>query len=545
MLGPVIETISTDTSSIVIRSEAARRRTFAIISHPDAGKTTLTEKLLLYSGSLELAGSVRARKGGRQTTADWLAIEQERGITVTSTSIQFDHGGCRFNLLDTPGHQDFSEDTYRTLMAADGAVMVLDASRGIERQTLKLFKVCRMRRIPIVTFINKLDHPSREPLGLLDEIEEVLGLQAAPMNWPIGDGVAFQGVYDLEERKVLRYTRTERGERRAPEIEGDLGSAELDSALGDIAAARIGEEIELLQATGAVFDRDRFLANDQTPVFFGSALTNFGVKPFLDALVDLLPPPAARLTEAEGFLEDRTDFSGFVFKIQANMDPRHRDRMAFVRVCSGRFYKDMEVFNPRLGRKVRLTRPHQLFAQERSAAEEAFPGDIVGLINPGLFAIGDTLYDGEPVQFPPIPRFAPEWFGRLENQDTGRHKQFFKGVAQLEEEGAVQVFYPVQGGREPILAAVGELQIDVIVARLESEYGVKSSVYPLPFSAATWIEGDRTAIDSLNLRSRGSLRAEDLNGRPVALFNADWDLRLAEDAHPDVRFKRIGDIETM
>jgi peptide chain release factor 3 len=523
-----------------LAAEAARRRTFAIISHPDAGKTTLTEKLLLYAGAVDLAGAVRTRKSGRHATADWLAIERERGITVTSTVLQFDHGGCRFNLLDTPGHQDFSEDTYRTLMAADGAVMVLDAARGLERQTLKLFEVCRLRRIPIVTFINKLDQPAREPLALLDEIERTLGLHAVPMNWPVGDGVAFQGVYDLRCRRLVRFVRTEHGQRKAPVLDGDLASPELEAVLGDAACGRLREEIDLIEAVGASLDADRFRAGDQMPVFFGSALTNFGVEPFLDALVDLLPSPGARPSDHGPLAPDRAAFSGFVFKIQANMDPQHRDRMAFLRVCSGRFAKDMEVHHARLGRTIRLSRPHRLFAQERATVDEAFPGDVVGLVNPGLFAIGDTISAGGPLRFDPIPRFAPECFGRLENRSMGRHKQFHKGLAQLEEEGAIQVFFPLDRGREPVLAAVGELQLDVVVSRLQTEYGVQAVVQRLPFSCARWIDGDPAAVARMVWPSRDSLRGEDRSGRPVGLFASEWALRFAESENPEVRFRQLG-----
>jgi peptide chain release factor 3 len=523
------------TSDATIAAEAARRRTFAIISHPDAGKTTLTEKLLLYAGAVELAGSVRARANGRHSTADWLAIERERGITA----LQFDHLGCCFNLLDTPGHRDFSEDTYRTLLAADGAVMVLDAARGIQPQTLKLFEVCRRQNLPIVTFINKLDQPSREPLELLDEIERALGLTTAPLNWPVGDGLNFQGVYDLRARSLLRFTRTERGQRRAPVVAGALEDEVLGDLLGKAAWLRLREEIALLEEVGATFDPERFLAGEQTPVLFGSALTNFGVGPFLDALAELLPPPGPHMSDRGMVEPDEAAFSGFVFKIQANMDPRHRDRMAFLRVCSGQFRKDMEVSNPRLGRSVRLTRPHRLFAQERETVEEAYPGDVVGLINPGLFAIGDTLCEGAPFQYSPVPRFPPEVFGRIENRSTGRHKQFHAGLTQLEEEGAIQILFAIDGAREPILAAVGELQLDVTTARLRSEYGVDAIVDRLPYESALWVEGVQ---DRRNLvwPTRDVLRAEDRDGRLVALFASDWVRRYAEEKNPGVVFRPLG-----
>ncbi len=523
-----------------VATEAARRRTFAIISHPDAGKTTLTEKLLLYAGAVELAGSVRARANGRHSTADWLAIERERGITVTSTALQFDHRGCRFNLLDTPGHRDFSEDTYRTLLAADGAVMVLDAARGIQQQTLKLFEVCRRQRLPIVTFINKLDQPGREPLELLDEIESTLGLATAPLSWPIGDGLEFQGVYDLRERSLHRFERTERGQRRAPVVTSALDDPMWSSLLGDTAWGKLQEEVALVTEVGGVFDRERFLAGEQTPVLFGSALTNFGIGPFLDALAELLPPPGARLSDRGPVPPQDPDFSGFIFKIQANMDPRHRDRMAFLRVCSGRFHKDMDVLHPRLGRTVRLARPHRLFGQDRETVEEAFPGDVVGLVNPGLFAIGDTLCQGEPIQFSPVPRFPPECFARIENRSTGRHKQFHAGLAQLEEEGAIQVLFAIDGAREPILAAVGELQLDVTAARLRSEYGVETDVHRLPYETALWVEGAGEGGKGLVWPTREALRAEDREGRLVALFGSDWVRRYAEEKNPGVVFRAMG-----
>ncbi len=528
-----------DETTDVLTREVARRRTFAIISHPDAGKTTLTEKLLLYGGAVELAGAVRGRKHGRHATADWLAIEQERGITVTSTALQFDHLGCRFNLLDTPGHQDFSEDTYRTLLAADGAVMVLDAARGIQRQTLKLFEVCRRQRLPIVTFVNKLDQPARDPLALLDEIERELGLPCAPMNWPIGDGTAFQGVYDLRHRRVLRFERTERGQRMAPVVDGSLDDPALAGELGEAAWRRLREEAELLEAIGATLDRDRFLAGEQTPVYFGSALTNFGVGPFIDALAEYLPPPGPRPSDRGPVPPTNDDFAGFVFKIQANMDPRHRDRMAFVRVCAGRFRKDMEVFHPRLGRNVRLTRPHRLFGQERETMEEAYPGDVVGLVNPGLFAIGDTLCTGEPLRFAPVPRFAPECFGRIENRSTGRHKQFHAGLAQLEEEGAIQILFSLDGAREPILAAVGELQLDVVSARLRSEYGVEPVVSGLPYDHARLVERADQG-PPLVWPTRDALRTEDRAGRVVGLFASDWARRYAEEMNPEAEFRSLG-----
>ncbi|MGD9711253.1 MAG: peptide chain release factor 3 [Thermomicrobiales bacterium] len=522
-----------------VATEAARRRTFAIISHPDAGKTTLTEKLLLYAGAVEVAGAVRGRKNSRHARADWLSIEQERGITVTSTALQFDYAGCRFNLLDTPGHQDFSEDTYRTLMAADGAVMVIDAARGIQQQTMKLFEVCKRRRIPIVTFINKLDQPALDPLALLDEIERTLGIDTVPMTWPIGDGIEFQGVYDLPGKRLLRFDRTEGGRRRAPVIESDLLGTHIEEAIDARSLARLRDEVALIQEVNGNLDFSRFQHGEQTPVFFGSALTNFGVGLFLDALVELLPSPGPRASEERIVEPDEAAFSGFIFKIQANMDAQHRDRMAFLRVCSGRFEKDMEVHHSRLGRRIRLSRPHRLFAQERTTAEVAYAGDIVGLVNPGTFVIGDSLSAADSVRFDPIPRFPPEIFGLLENRDSSRYKQFHKGVIQLEEEGVMQVFFSVDRGRQPILAVVGDLQLDVAVARLNAEYGAESSIHRLQYTMARWIE--RTAESSAKLEwpSRDSLLVEDLAGNQVGLFASAWGLRLTETENPTYRFEEM------
>jgi peptide chain release factor 3 len=451
-----------------LAAEVARRRTFAIISHPDAGKTTLTEKLLLYGGAVEMAGAVRAGKNQRRAMSDWMTMEQERGISITASALEIEYGGFRINLLDTPGHQDFSEDTYRTLMVADSAVMVLDSGKGIEAQTEKLFHVCRLRQIPILTFINKLDHPGRDPLELLDEIERKLKIATAPMNWPIGAGPEFQGVYDLGRRQVLHFQRTERGRRRAPLTVRGVNDAVLPAVLGEAACINLREQIELISEAGTTFDRGRFLAAELTPVFFGSALNNFGVAPFLDALLDLAPAPG--VLEKDPIDPHDATFTGVVFKIQANMDLRHRDRMAFLRILSGRFEKDMLVYHPRLRREVRLARAYRIFAREREPIEEAFPGDIIGVINPGMFAIGDTVSTGEPVELTEIPRFLPERFAVLRNQDISRYKQFNRGLLQLEEEGAIQILHAERTQRrEPILAAVGELQFDVVVARLREE----------------------------------------------------------------------------
>ena len=530
----------TPTRSDTLEHEIQRRRTFAIISHPDAGKTTLTEKFLLYTGAVHLAGSVRARKHQRKATADWMAMEQERGISITSTVLQLDYQGFRLNLLDTPGHQDFSEDTYRTLMAVDSAIMVLDSAKGIEPQTKKLFEVCRLRNIPILTFINKLDHEGREPLDLLDEIEHVLNIQAAPMNWPIGSGPTFQGVFDLHARAVLRFERTDHGQRRAPVQVGALDDPALPRLIGDGAYAQLKDEIELLAGAGTAFDREQFLAGAVTPVFFGSALNNFGVEPFLHALLSLAPPPGARQSN-QGLVEP-TDrgFSGFIFKMQANMDPRHRDQMAFLRVCSGQFQKDMLVHHPRLGKQIRMSRPHRLFGGERETVEQAFPGDVVGLSNPGMLEIGDTLCAGDPVQFAAIPRFPPERFGLLFLRDVSRHKQFHKGLEQLEAEGVIQVFYAADSlRREPILAAVGDLQFDVVEARLAAEYGVKAAVERLPHTGARWLTADPAAIAKVKWPPQ-TITAHDRFNAPLVVFPSEWAMGYAIKNNPEIEFSALG-----
>jgi peptide chain release factor 3 len=515
-----------------LEREIRRRRTFAIISHPDAGKTTLTEKLLLYGGAIHVAGQVSARRRQRQATSDWMALERERGISITSTVLQFPYRDHVINLLDTPGHQDFGEDTYRTLLAVDSAVMLIDAAKGVEPQTRKLFAICRERRIPLFTFMNKLDRPSRDPLELLDELESVLGIGAYPMNWPLGSGELFRGVYDRRTHAVHLFERSAHGTTRAPlEIAG-AHDAQVRALVDEHSYDRFREGIELLEGAGAAFDRGAMLRGAVTPVFFGSALTNFGVELFLDAFVDMAPPPLAR----SGVAPSDGEFTGFVFKIQANMDPRHRDRIAFVRVCSGRFERDMTVRNGRTNKPVRLARAMRLFADERGSLEVAYAGDVVGLANPGVFAIGDALFDGEPVEFAPIPAFAPEHFAAVRSTDTSGYKSFGKGVAQLREEGAVQVFYAWGSTRtEPIFAVVGELQFEVAKYRLESEYNVKTVFTALPFSLARHVEGELESVAGAQLPSNAKL-VEDWDGRPVALFESDWSLRLAREWNPALAF---------
>lgn len=517
---------------MTIEEEVRKRRTFAIISHPDAGKTTLTEKLLLYGGAIHVAGQVSARRRQRQATSDWMALERERGISITSTVLQFPYRDHTINLLDTPGHQDFGEDTYRTLLAADSAVMLIDAAKGVEPQTKKLFAICRERGIPLFTFMNKLDRPSLDPLALLDELESVLGIGAFAMNWPLGNGPEFKGVYDRRTRTVRCFERAAHGATRAAVSVTDARDPQLRAMISEASYEQFREGIELLDGAGERFDRAAMLNGKSTPVFFGSAVTNFGVQLFLDAFIEMAPPPSARagVDPADGA------FTGFVFKIQANMDPRHRDRVAFVRVCSGEFARDMTVRNARTGATLRLSRAMRLFADDRESLETAYAGDVVGLANPGAFAIGDTLYEGTPVRFPAIPAFAPEYFASVRAADVSGYKSFGKGVSQLREEGAVQVFYPYGLPRtEPILGAVGELQFEVAKYRLESEYNVETRFERMSYGLALHVDGDREAIARAQLPSNAKL-VEDWNGRPAALFESEWSVRLAREWNPQLVF---------
>lgn len=511
-----------------IEREVARRRTFAIISHPDAGKTTLTEKLLLYAGAIELAGAVRARAGRRSATSDWMEMEQQRGISITSAALEFELQGKRLSIIDTPGHNDFSEDTYRALIAADGVVMVIDAANGVEPQTRKLFEVCRRHRLPILTFVNKFDRPAKDPLELIDDIESTLGIAAAPANWPIGDAQRFRGVYDLRTSTLLRYEREAQGQYRAPVDVSSIDDPGAREIIGDDLYAQFRESLQVIREAGTPFDLEEYRAGLQTPVFFGSALTNFGLEPFLQALVDFAPPPQPHASDVGTVspIDDR--FSGFVFKIQANMDPRHRDRIAFVRVCSGRFEKDMVLSNSRLGKALRASRAYRFFGRDRETIDVAYAGDIIGLVNPGQLGIGDTVHAGPPLRFPELPRFPAEHFGRVRLKDT-RYKQFDEGLQQLEEEGLMQVFYMSAGKREPIIGVVGSLQYDVISSRLRSEYGVAADVEPLNYVAARWFGSSGTA------RPGGSsVVAVDRLGRPVILFETEWELNYFQRNNPTV-----------
>ncbi len=513
-----------------LEREVGRRRTFAIISHPDAGKTTLTEKLLLYAGAIELAGAVRGRRNRRHATSDWMKLEQERGISMTSAALEFELEGRRMALIDTPGHKDFSEDTYRALVAADSVVMVIDAGKGVETQTRKLFEVARRHRLPILTFINKLDHPSRDPMELLDDLEHTLGISAAPVNWPVGSADTFRGVYGLQSRELLLYEREGQGQRKASVDMSAFDDPAAIEVIGVEAHAHLRDALDLIRVAGTPFDVSEYLAGRQTPVFFGSALTNFGLEPFLRALVEIAPPPQARLSDRGVVNPTDERFTGFVFKIQANMDPRHRDRVAFVRVCSGQFTKDMVMSNSRNAQELRASRAYRFFGRDRETVASAYAGDIVGLVNPGQFGIGDTLYDGEPLRFLDMPRFPAEHFGRVRLQDT-RYKQFDEGLRQLEEEGLMQVFYVAAGRREPIVGVVGALQFDVIVSRLQTEYNVVASVDPASYTAARWPADPTRPLPHPGGRSQ---IAEDSRGRSILLFSSPFDLEYFHRQHPAV-----------
>ncbi|MDB6129331.1 MAG: pfrC [Verrucomicrobiales bacterium] len=519
-----------------LKDEIALRRTFAIISHPDAGKTTLTEKLLLYGGAVQLAGSVTARKNQRATTSDWMELEKKRGISVSSTVLQFDYAGYKINLLDTPGHKDFSEDTYRVLTAVDAVVMVIDAAKGIETQTRKLFEVCRRRQIPIFTFMNKLDRPGREPLALLDELERVLGIGAFPMNWPLGMGIDFKGVYDRRQKVVHLFERTAGGAYRAPVSISGLDDEIVRQGLDEVSYAKLREELEMLELAGNSFDEEQVLAGKITPVFFGSAANNFGVQLMLDGFVKHSAAPAAHQSLNGRVEPDRETFSGFIFKIQANMDPRHRDRIAFLRICSGKFTRDMSVTHSRTGKKVRLSNSHKLFARERETVDEAVAGDILGLVGYPDFGINDTLTEDIGIVYNEIPRFPPEVFAHLHNPNTGKYKQFRQGLDQLLQEGVIQVFHLRDSASKiPLLAAVGPLQFEVVQFRLESEYGAESKLESAPWSVLKWLppEFGDMELDKLKLPT-GSRLAFDNLSKPVVMFSNDWSARYFTETNPGV-----------
>ncbi len=518
-----------------LNDQINKRRTFAIISHPDAGKTTLTEKLLLYSGMLHTAGMVRGRKGRKAATSDWMAMEQERGISITASAMQFIYKDTVINVLDTPGHEDFSEDTYRTLTAADCAIMVIDAAKGVEKQTRKLFEVCRLRRIPVLTFINKMDMPGLDPLDLMNEVENVLQIHSSAINWPIGTGREFKGVYDRPTKECLIFSKTSvGGAQRADVARYPIDSPEIEALLGAAEVNKLKQELELLDMAGNAFNHDDFLAGSVTPVFFASALTNFGVEPFFDAFVDLAPPPQARVADRNNGEEVLIDpithpFSAYVFKIQANMDKRHRDSMAFLRVCSGKFERDLVVKHHRLGREVRLSRPHGMVAGERTTLDTGFAGDIIGVINPGVFSVGDTISLSGGFNFKPLPKFQPEIFARVNPKDIGKRKAFDKGVLQLTEEGAIQLLRPYDLSGDLIFAAVGQLQFEVMQYRLRDEYGVETLVNNLPYHCSAWLLGDLKTFQ----KTSSAMIVRDRNEHPIVLFGEPWEKQYAIKQNPD------------
>ncbi|MCD8083435.1 MAG: peptide chain release factor 3 [Clostridiales bacterium] len=525
-----------------IEEEIRKRRTFAIISHPDAGKTTLTEKFLLYGGAINLAGTVKGRKAAKHAVSDWMEIEKERGISVTSSVMQFEYDGYCINILDTPGHQDFSEDTYRTLMAADSAVMVIDGSKGVEAQTIKLFKVCVLRGIPIFTFINKLDREARDPFELLDEIEHVLGIRTCPINWPIGCGKNFKGVYDRHDRTITTFTAALGGAKEVASRTFAVDDADAKQVIGEDYYSQLQDEIELLDGAADEFDLERVSRGNLSPVFFGSALTNFGVETFLRHFLTMTTSPLPRKTTTGVIDPFKEDFSAFVFKIQANMNKAHRDRIAFMRVVSGRFEAGMEVNHVQGGRKLRLSQPQQMMAQDRKIVEEAFAGDIIGVFDPGIFSIGDTLcLSNEKFAFEGIPTFAPEHFARVRQVDTMKRKQFLKGVSQIAQEGAIQIFQEYNTGMEEIIVGVvGELQFEVLTYRLENEYNVDVKLDRLPYEYIRWIE-NKDEIDVERIQGTSDMkRIRDLKGDPLLLFVNSWSVGMVEERNPKLILSEFG-----
>ncbi|MBR3811790.1 MAG: peptide chain release factor 3 [Agathobacter sp.] len=525
-----------------LRKEIEKRRTFAIISHPDAGKTTLTEKFLLYGGAINLAGSVKGKATARHAVSDWMEIEKQRGISVTSSVLQFNYDGYCINILDTPGHQDFSEDTYRTLMAADSAVMVIDGSKGVEAQTRKLFKVCVMRHIPIFTFINKMDRDANDTFDLLGEIEKELGIETCPVNWPIGSGKEFKGVYDRITKQVRLFSDTFKGTKEGKEELVDVDDPALIEKIGQDKYEQLMEEIELLDGASAEFDIDLVSKGELSPVFFGSALTNFGVETFLQHFLQMTYSPLSRKADIGMIDPFNEDFSAFVFKIQANMNKNHRDRIAFMRICSGKFDAGMEVFHVQGNKKIKLSQPQQMMADERKMVEEAYAGDIIGIFDPGIFSIGDTLLTAkEKFQFEGIPTFAPEHFARVRLIDSMKRKQFVKGVTQIAQEGAIQIFQEYKGGMEEIIVGVvGVLQFDVLKFRLESEYNVEIRLENLPYEHIRWIENkDEVDVDSLSGTS-DMKKVIDMKGNPLLLFVNAWSVGMTLDRNKGLVLTEFG-----
>ena len=532
-----------------MREEIESRRTFAIISHPDAGKTTLTEKLLLYGGAIQTAGSVKGKQSAKHAVSDWMDIEKQRGISVTSSVLQFRYQGKCINILDTPGHQDFSEDTYRTLMAADSAVMVIDAAKGVEAQTIKLFKVCTLRHIPIFTFINKMDREARDPFELMENIEEILGIKTYPMNWPIGCGKGFKGVFDRGSRRVLAFEGDGRanGVKMVDEIAAELGDPAMDELIGAENHQRLADDIELLDGAAEEFDLDAVHRGELSPVFFGSALTNFGVEPFLKEFLRLTPTPLPRPDAGTGELVDPCGdrFSGFIFKIQANMNKNHRDRIAFLRICSGKFERGMEAFHVQEGKNIKLATGTSLMADDRAIVAEAYAGDIIGLFDPGICSIGDTLCTGKPpVPFAGIPTFAPEHFARVTQVDTMKRKQFVKGMEQIAQEGAIQIFRDLGAGMEEVIVGVvGVLQLEVLEYRLKNEYNVDIRLQSLPYEYIRWILNPADELDPKHLDITSDTRpVEDLKGNRLLLFGSPWSVNWAETHNEGLRLSEFGNL---
>ena len=524
------------------KKEIERRRTFAIISHPDAGKTTLTEKFLLYGGAINLAGSVKGKKTAKHAVSDWMEIEKERGISVTSSVMQFNYDGYCINILDTPGHQDFSEDTYRTLMAADSAVMVIDASKGVEAQTIKLFKVCLLRNIPIFTFINKMDREARDPFDLMDEIESVLGIKTCPMNWPIGNGKDFRGVYDRRTRHMHAFTAFANGQKAVDDTDLTLDSPEITGVIGDELYEKLLEDVELLDGASNEFNIKEVTEGKLSPVFFGSALTNFGIELLLNYFLEMTSPPLPRVSD-EGVIDSfDPDFSAFVFKIQANMNKAHRDRIAFMRICSGKFDAGMEVYHVQGNKKQKLLQPQQLMASERKVVSEAYAGDIIGVFDPGIFSIGDTLcVPGKKFRYEGIPTFAPEHFAKVRQVDTMKRKQFIKGISQIAQEGAIQIFQEYNTGMEEIIVGVvGVLQFDVLKHRLQSEYGVEIRMDMMPHEYIRWIANKDEVDVSKIIGTSDMKRIKDLKGNPLLLFIHEWAVNTVLDKNKGLQLTEFG-----
>ena len=524
-----------------LEQEINRRRTFAIISHPDAGKTTLTEKFLLYGGAIQSAGAVKGKQSDRHAVSDWMELEKQRGISITSSVMQFEYNGYCINILDTPGHQDFSEDTYRTLMAADSAVMVIDAAKGIEPQTRKLFKVCAMRDIPIFTFINKLDREARDPFDLLDELEKEFGIGTYPMNWPIGCGVNFHGVYDRAREEILAFADAHSGRSRIEGTRAALSDTEtLDSLIGEYRRRELVEQVELLDAASFDFDLDKIRHGKLSPVFFGSALNNFGVEPFLKSFLEMTTPPLSRET-AEGTVDPVADpFSAFVFKIQANMNKAHRDRIAFMRISSGMFDRNEEYFHVQGEKPIRLSRPQQMMAESRAGIETAYAGDIIGVFDPGIFSIGDTVCDKRHrVRFEGIPTFAPEHFAMIEQVDSMKRKQFAKGMEEIAEEGAIQIFFePGAGMERVVVGVVGVLQFEVLEYRMKNEYGVDMRRSAMPHSEIRYVQSTPAPINRLRLTS-DTKWVQDVRGRDLLIFTGEWSIRYALDNNEGLEFSEF------